>query len=263
MSSEAQAKAFVEGRLSAAGFPDYPGALPGDLATAYAVQQAAIAQWPDRIAGWKVGRIAPPLADRVGEDRFVCPIFAADVHPVGQDAAFPAFADGFAAFEAELVIVAAADAPPEKADWSIEEARALAGAMHVAVEVAGSPLASINDLGAIATIAGFGNNNGLILGAEVPDWRALRFDDMPCTTTIDGMVVGQAAASAIPGSPLAALAFALSRTARLGTPIRRGDLISTGAITGVHAVRIGQQCEADFGRLGQIACTVTRALPRR
>ncbi len=263
MSSEAQAKAFVEGRLAAAGFSDYPGDLPGDLATAYTVQQEAIAQWPDRIAGWKVGKSAPPLADRVGADRFVGPIFATDIRSVGQDAVFPAFAGGFAAFEAELVIVAADDAPADKADWSIDEARALTGSMHIAVEVAGSPLASINDIGAIATIAGFGNNNGLILGAEVPDWRALRFDDIPCTTTIDGVVAGHAAASAIPGSPLAAVAFAFSCTARLGRPVRKGDLISTGAITGVHAVRIGQYCEADFGRFGRIACTVTQALPRR
>jgi 2-keto-4-pentenoate hydratase len=253
---------FVEARRTAIGFPDYPGELPADLDAAYAVQGAAIWLWADRLAGWKVGRVSPALAERFGEGRFVGPMFAGDVVTAGGDNDFPAFAQGFAAFEAELVIVASADAPADKLAWTIEEAAELAGAMHIGIEVAGSPLASINDLGTIATIAGFGNNAGLILGAEVADWRQRSFDAIRCKTTIGGQVAGDAPASAIPGGPLTALAFALGRTARLGRPIKRGDLISTGAITGVHAVTIGQRCEADFGELGSIACKVVKAAPR-
>lgn len=262
MNGEEQATKFVEARTAAIGFPDYPGTLPADLDAAYAVQQAATGQWPDRVVGWKVGRIAPALVDSLGEDRFIGPMFATEIYPAGGDNDFPAFANGFAAFEAELVIVATADAPAGKTDWTADEAAALGGAMHIAVEVAGSPLASINDLGPIATIAGFGNNNGLILGGEVADWQSRSFDDIRCTTTIDGNVAGQAPASAVPGTPLAALAFALTRTARLGQPIRKGDLISTGAITGVHVVEIGQRCDADFGDFGTISCKIIKAVPR-
>jgi 2-keto-4-pentenoate hydratase len=261
MNGEEQAAKFVEARSAAIGFADYPGTLPVDLDQAYAVQQAEIGLWPDRIAGWKVGRIAPALAGTLGEDRFVGPMFANEVYPAGGDNDFPAFANGFAAFEAELVIVAAADAPAGKTAWTADEAAGLAGAMHIAVEVAGSPFASANDLGPLTTIASFGGNNGLILGREVADWRSQSFDAICCTTTIDGAVAGQAPASAIPGTPLAALAFALARTARMGHSIRKGDLISTGAITGVHAVRIGQRCEADFGEFGTISCKVVKATP--
>jgi len=262
MNGEEQAAKFVEARAAAIGFPAYPGELPGDLDSAYAVQRDAIGQWPDRVAGWKVGKIAPAFSGALGEDRFVGPMFATEVYPASGDNDFPAFANGFAAFEAELVIVATSDAPAGKTVWTADEAAGLAGAMHIAVEVAGSPLASINDLGPIATIAGFGNNNGLILGAEIADWRSRSFDDIGCTTTIDGTVAGHAKASAIPGTPLAAFAFALARTARMGTPIRKGDLISTGAITGVHVVEIGQRCEADFGEFGAISCKIVKAVPR-
>lgn len=262
MRGEDQAARFVEARRAAVGFPDYPGELPADLDAAYAVQQAASGLWADRRAGWKVGRIAPALAGALGEGRFIGPIFATEIYPARDDSDFPAFPNGFAAFEAELVIIAAADAPAGKTSWSAEDAAAMAGAMHVAVEVAGSPLASINDLGPIATIAGFGNNNGLILGAEVPGWRSRSFDDIHCATTIDGAVAGRAKASAVPGTPLAAFAFALARAARLGQPIRRGDLISTGAISGVHVVKIGQRCKADFGEIGAISCKVVKAAPK-
>jgi 2-keto-4-pentenoate hydratase len=259
MSSEDQAKAFVEARKAAIGFSDYPGELPVDLDQAYAVQLAEIGQWPDRIAGWKVGRVAPPLVDKIGEDRFAGPIFATSIQPASGDNDFPAIANGFAALEAELVIVAAADAPADKTVWTVEEAAALAGALHIAVEVAGGSFSAANDLGPLTTIASFGGNHGLILGPEIADWRSLSFGDIGCTTTIDGAVAGQAKASAVPGTPIAAFAYVLGRAARMGFPIRKGDLISTGAITGVHQVQIGQRGEADFGAFGVISCKVIKS----
>lgn len=256
------AAVFVEKRAAALGFPDYPGPLPATLDEAYAVQSAAIARWPDGIAGWKVGRIPPALSATLGADRFIGPVFGRDIVEASAEIGFPAFVDGFAAFEAELVIIAAADAPADELDWTTEEAAGIAGAMHIGIEVAGSPLASINDLGSLATIAGFGNNNGEIMGPEVTDWRSRPLDSLVCTTTIDGVVAGKASADAIPGGPLAALAFALGQAARLGRPVRKGELISTGAITGVHAVSIGQACEADFAGVGTLRCTVVAAKPR-
>jgi len=256
------ATVFVGKRAAALGFPDYPGPLPTTLDEAYAVQLAAIAQWPDGVAGWKVGRIPPALSGTLGADRFIGPVFGGDIVQAETETGFPAFVDGFAAFEAELVIIASADAPEDKFDWTAEEAAGIAGAMHIGIEVAGSPLASINDLGSLATIAGFGNNNGEIMGPEVADWRSRPLDSLVCTTTIDGVVAGKASADAIPGGPLTALAFALGQAARLGRPIRKGELISTGAITGVHAVSIGQICEAEFVGIGTLRCKVLAARPR-
>src|SRR5882672_7196796 len=51
---------FVTARLNATPMPGFPGQVPETLAEAYACQDAAIAQWPDRIQGWKVGRILEP-----------------------------------------------------------------------------------------------------------------------------------------------------------------------------------------------------------
>lgn len=258
---ELQAARFVEARKAATGFPDFPRPLPADLDAAYAIQEQAIRLWPDQVAGWKVGRIAEPLVPTLGEDRFIGPIFAGSVMPAGGD--FRAVANGFAAFEAELVIIAADNAPAGKLEWTAEEARMFVGTMHIGVEVAGSPLASINDLGPLATIAAFGNNEGLILGAEIADWSGHSPDAIHCASSIDGIIAAQATASAIPGGPLAAFAFALGKAARLGRPMQRGSLISTGAITGILPVSIGQNCVADFGDLGAISCKIVEARQRR
>ncbi|MDP2117545.1 MAG: 2-keto-4-pentenoate hydratase, partial [Brevundimonas sp.] len=47
------ARAFVEARRSARALATYPGTAPESLEAAYAIQDDAIALWPDRIAGWK------------------------------------------------------------------------------------------------------------------------------------------------------------------------------------------------------------------
>ncbi|MFZ2994761.1 hypothetical protein [Sphingobium sp.] len=73
------AQALVTARLQASAIPTFPGTVPATLEDAYAIQRLAIALWPDRIAGWKVGRLSPDLAQRFGQDRFVGPVFQAAV----------------------------------------------------------------------------------------------------------------------------------------------------------------------------------------
>ncbi len=73
------AAALVAARRVAAGIDAFPGPLPEDLATAYAIQNAATAAWPDAVAGWKVALIPPALTERLGANRFVGPVFASTV----------------------------------------------------------------------------------------------------------------------------------------------------------------------------------------
>ncbi len=69
------ARAFVEARRSCTPLDAFPGTLPEDIDAAYAIQHAAIAQWPDRVAGWKVGRISGDPEAQTGINRFIGPIF--------------------------------------------------------------------------------------------------------------------------------------------------------------------------------------------
>ena len=253
---------LVEARSAAQGLSDYPGRLPESLDAAYRVQRQAIAGWGARIAGWKVGRIQPHLVGPLGAERFIGPVFAQTVAKAGVENHFPAFRGGVAMFEAELMVSAAADAPADKREWTAQEAFALVGAMNVGIEVAGSPLAPINDLGSLATIAGFGNNNGLIVGAEIVDWREWDWRSLICAVSIDGETIAEASAAAVPGGPLEVFAFALGEAARQGHPIRRGNIVSTGAITGMHVVKIGQRCGATFRGVDVIDCEVTPAVAR-
>lgn len=248
------ADAFVAARHAGMAIPAYPGEPPETLADAYAAQALAIDRWPDAIGGWKVARINDPWRERVGESRYLGPIFARTIVTAGAVSDVPAYPGGSAAFEAEIGLVLGDDADPDRRDWSITDARALIGDVRLVVEAASSALATLPTLGALAAIPAFGNNSGLILGPSV-DLAAL--SGRAVEVMIDGVSAGTAPLWADADGPLPALAFALGQAAALGRPLKRGQIISTGALTGVHKVTIGQHCTARFGDLATIDCIVT------
>jgi 2-keto-4-pentenoate hydratase len=263
LQAAAIADRFVQARLKAAAMRDFPGSLPSNLDGAYAIQAAAISRWPDTVAGWKVAMLDPRWKDRLGEERLVGPVFRAGVRTAtgSRVVEFPVFENGFAAVEAEFIFRLGADAPAAKTHWQIGEAAELVHSLHVGVETAGSPLSIINDLGPLAIVSDFGNNWGIIVGPLVSAWRARPLQSIPSETFIEGVSVGRGSTASVPGDPLAALAFALNRCARLGHPLKSGDLISTGATTGVHQIREGQNARLSFGEFGEIHCRAARATP--
>jgi 2-keto-4-pentenoate hydratase len=256
------AGAFVAARREARALPGFPGAPPADLDAGYKVQDEAIALWQDEIVGWKIGRVPPHQVAHLGAERIAGPIFQQNLWRAepNKSVAFPVYEDGFAAVEAEYVFRIGKDASAKKTEWTAAEAADLIGAMLVGVETAGSPLATINDLGATVVVSDFGNNHGLILGAEVPDWRAKLDKGLTCETFIEGQSVGSGGASAAADGPLDALAFLAGHLARRGKPLRAGQYVTTGAVTGVHDIRIGQGSRVSFNGSGDILCSAVKAV---
>ena len=252
------ARAFVEARRAGQSLSPYPGPAPVTLAEAYGIQDEAIAAWPDRIAGWKLGRIKEPLDQQYGAGRLAGPIFSRNVWQAGAEPTrFPVIDGGFAAVEAEYVILLGATAP-DRGDWTADGVVSLIGQVFTGVEIAGSPYSGINESGPAVTASDFGNNAGLILGDEIIGWRD-RLADLTCTVAIDGQTVGMGGAVDIPGGPLDSLAFLLNLLHQRGRRLEAGQLISTGAATGVHEIHIGQSAVADFGSDGRIACRAVAA----
>ncbi len=256
------ARHFVEARRAGRSLPDFPGAIPPDLVTAYQVQDLAITRWGDAVAGWKIGYIAPERRDVSGDERLLGPVFARNLWiATGSIVDIPVFsgAGGFAAVEAEYVLQLQADAPADKCDWTPEEAAALPTRLFIGVEVASSPLATINVLGPKVVVSDFGNNNGLVLGAEIADWTRLDEARLLARTEIDGQVVGTGGASNLPGGLRAAFAFALARSAKRGRPLRKGEWIATGNATGIHDIAVGQHAVVRFEGHGEISCRAVAA----
>jgi 2-keto-4-pentenoate hydratase len=253
---------FLAARRAAAGLDDYPGDLPTTLDEAYAIQDAAIAGWRRPVVGWKVGRVPPHLVERFGTDRLAGPIFAqAPARGNGGAVEMPVFAKGFIAGEAEFLLRIGAIPPAEKSDYSLHEAGALIGAVHAGIEIASSPLARINELGPVAVISDFGNNNGLVIGPEIPAWQSSGFEQWEVVTSIDGAEIGRGRATGFPNGAIGAARFLFELMARRGIALSPGQWISSGAVTGVHPARPGQQVEARFGGGLTVGCRLVAAQP--
>lgn len=246
------AQRFVDARRAGAGLQDYPGEVPATLVEAYQVQDAAIRLDGRQVAGWKVGRINPPQGNA---NRLAGPIFADQVK-LDEDAAMPIIAEGFAAVEAEFMLRVGVAPDLAKRHYTIDEARALVDSVHIGIEIASSPFVGINDGGPTVTISDFGNNHGLLVGAEAHGWRTADVNGWRVELLIDGSPIGDASARTMLDGPFGAARFLFEHLAERGIALRPGDWISSGAVTGVHQVGIGQRVEARFdGRL-KITCTI-------
>jgi 2-keto-4-pentenoate hydratase len=248
---------FLAARRAAAGLDAYPGDFPATLDEAYAIQDAAIAAWGRPVIGWKVGRVAEPLIPLFGTDRIAGPIF----HQAEDGAEMPVFAAGFAAGEAEFLLRIGAAPSAGKTEFTLAEAAGLIDAVHVGIEIASSPLGAINEIGPIAVVSDFGNNNGLVVGPAIPDWRASGFETWEVTCRIGGAVAGTGRAEAFPDGAIGAARFLFQLMARRGIALAPGQWISSGAVTGVHSARPGQAVEASFNDGLAVACSLVAARP--
>ncbi len=251
-SDDAVSRSLVGARTSATPLDAFPGAAPESMAQAYAIQAASIARWPDSVGGWKVGLLSPQDQVRYSAERLVGPIFRSQVHDVAAGSRFvmPVYVGGFAALEAEFIFKLGKTVAPENRQLSDKELVELVAALHVGAEIASSPMAEINNLGPTVVTADFGNNAGLLLGPEIPNWQAGSPEDWHARVIIDGDIVGDASAANIPGGPIAALQFAVSVAAMRGIELPAGTLISTGAATGIHDVNVTSVSRVEFGEFG-------------
>jgi 2-keto-4-pentenoate hydratase len=257
------AKRFVDARGRAEALTGFPGTVPSNLGDAYRIQDIAIQLWGQRIGGWKVGRIPLSLEDRFKSDRLAGPIFSSTIHEIAAGATIdmPIFVGGFAAIEAEFVVVIGRDTPVDQTTWGEDEATEMIADLRIGLEVASSPLSTINELGPAVVVSDFGNNLGLVVGPTIRNWRSRTLETMRCSTRIDEMHVGEGGAFNLTGGIVRSVQFLLELAAQRGLRLRAGDMIATGQTTGIHDIEVGQTGIVDFGDDGWLGISAVAAKP--
>ena len=248
------ANALVNARKSGTALAEYPGDLPASLYESYQCQDIAIDLFGDKIAGWKVGRIPDPLIEELGMHRLAGPIFEKQVWRSldGGMTKTPIIPGGFAAVEAEFLLILGEDAPTDKTTWTREEAAKLVSSANIGIEIAASPYADINIDGPTCVVSDFGNNAGVIVGPEINGWKTRDFSEWTCSTYINGHHVGDGTANDIPDGPFESLRFLLELTASRGLALKKNCIVSTGAVTGIHDITSGDKSVVKFGSDGQL-----------
>jgi 2-keto-4-pentenoate hydratase len=259
--AKAIADIFAKARRTGRALQAFPLAQPATLAAAYAVQEHTIAGLSDPLAGWKVAAIKPELRDSLGASRLAGPIVRLIDARLADDRTveIPVIEGGFAAVEAEFAFLIGSDLPMGSAHLSHAELADAVASLHVAAEIAGSPLATLSDLGPTAVIADHGNNVAIIIGDAVADWRSRPLDTLVSKTTVDGVIVGEGGAARLSDGPIGALAFLVEHLASRERFLKAGDWVSTGATTGVHRVAPGAFAELQFGDVGSLSIRIVKA----
>lgn len=260
--SDPVSAAFVAARLGGRSLDRFPGELPHSLTDAYGVQSRSIEAWPDDVAGWKIGGIPDPFKTQYGADRLAGPIFSRSVkHAAPGTTAMPVYQGGFAAVEAEYILVFGHDIAPGDLKPSVAAVREAVSAVHIGVEIASSPLPVINDLGPMSIISDFGNNAGLLVGLQVADGTTRDLSSIPVSVDFNGQTIGEAHANA--DAPFEAAAFLVGLCTERGLTLRKGAMASTGAITGVHQADMGTHSVVRFGDAGTLDLELVPALSQR
>ena len=240
----------------------FPGDLPADLDEAYAVQDRSIHRWDDQVVAWKVGGIPPHLRPVLGQDWVTGPIYAKRQKFAGDAVVtMPVFEGGFAAVEAEIILEFGDLASLETSSPSAAEIIPYIARCYIGVEIASSPMPEINNIGPLAVISDFGNNHGMIIGQEIKDWSPDLLSSIDVKTYVEGELVGAANPPPPPAGPMGAAAFLVSNLKRRGRPIPTGLRVSSGALTGIHDVLVGQHSTVVFDGIGKIEIDITALTP--
>lgn len=260
---DAISESLVNARLKAEPLPTFPGSLPVTLEQAYAIQTASINRWNDEVAAWKVARLLPNDRARFPADRLIGPVFKSSIQRTKPDsnAVMTVYRDGFAAVEAEYALELGETIQPSEREYSNRDVADLVSCVYGAAEIASSPLAMVNSIGAMAVIPDFGANHGLVVGPNILDWRSLPAKSLTASVTIDDVVVGGTTTDSIEGDPIQAMRFLIELCGHQGVLLPEGTLVATGALTGVHEVEVSSSAQLDFGSFGSFGVEFEAATP--
>jgi 2-keto-4-pentenoate hydratase len=95
-------------------------------------------------------------------------------------------------------------------------------------------------------------HEGLVIGAEVPDWRALNFDDLLVRQSAGSVVQVERRGNNPAGDPLLSLTRLANHLHGFGLQLEAGHVVTTGSWTGLIFVDGGQRVTGGFEGVGDV-----------
>lgn len=212
----------------------------GDLATAYAIQDALTARRIARGArpiGWKLGYTSLAMREQMGIDEpnlgpLLDTMWCSKGATVGAGLLQPRV-------EPEVLLILARDVrTPLTPREALEACREAFAALEVVDSVWTAYAMDLEHNTADGSSAAH-----VVVGPPLP-LDAL--DEITVTFRRNGAVVGSGSGSAALGHPAAALAWLTEAAAQRGTPLFAGDLVLTGGLTAAVPLEPGDVVHAEF-----------------
>lgn len=221
------------------------------MTDAYAVQEQWVRIGGREIAGYKIGAASKASQKLVGADEpFLGRLFAdtciASPAKVGMR---DYFAPGV---EAEFAFHMAADLPPRRTPFSVEEVAAAVRSVSPIIEICDNRFANWRAVSVEEIVADNAFHGALVIGPEIPGWRAADLAHCEARISIDGIEVGRGASAPVLGDPLTGLAWVANKLRERNQGLKARDTIAIGTWTGLHFITRPCQVVADYGTLGRV-----------
>ena len=217
---------------------------------AYRVQDEVFAAlWPGaRAVAWKAGgpsdKVEPTAAPIPPERLLISPasVAGSKMQMIG--------------VEAEVAFRLAKDLPPRTRPYSERAIAAAVGEVLVAIELCDTRLANWKETSGLWKLADFQNNSALVAGSGTKDWQKIDFLGQEVEFRI-GTRVAKAKGAHSFGNPFRLLPWLVAHCARRGLGLHAGDVITTGAWTGLEIAQAGDEVTAKFPGIGEATVRIS------
>ncbi|MEN9645909.1 MAG: hypothetical protein RL238_2578 [Actinomycetota bacterium] len=223
----------------------------GGIESAYLVQAAVTDRWVAdgrRIVGRKIGLTSPAVQQQLGVDQPDFGALTADMCLMsGEPVPFGAVIQPRVEAEVALVLSRDLDVP----DATLVDLLGAIDYLLPAIEVCGSRIAGW-DISILDTIADNASSGMFVLGTKPLRPSDIDLLDVHMELTLDGEVMSTGDGAACLGHPYRAALWLARRLSALGTPLRSGDVVMTGALGKMVPLRPGAEVKATLTGLGEV-----------